>query len=156
MANKHRVVEDIILYRDWSILFLECVINYSETNTNNDIEIFNEMIDIVNREAEKGNIRGLRLVVNDLLEWYSHYPENTKREMGRIFLDKLGKRYLTINSFRDKIVKSVLKSKKILSDEDYYAVNSFVHDSDVQQKHPQKISKLEIIMSSYQSEELPP
>ncbi len=154
MINKQKSNEDIMLFRNWCVIFLEYMIGREKKEGKNDYSQYSELIDIVDRESDKGNLRGLRALVSDFLEWHSYFPEVEKREINTMLKEKLGNNYLTINTFRDKIVKRVLKTKQILSDDDYYAVSSYVHDSDMQLKYPEKVNKLELIMSNYQSEEL--
>ncbi len=153
MMQKLNKDEEINLNAEWSIIFFKFLLT-AYSNDPKSIEMFNGALKAIYAARERKDVRGMRMLINDVLEWYSYLRDDEKAELNKIFRKELGNEYLTINTFRDKIVKKVLKSKQILCDDDCYAVSSYVHDSDMQLKYPEKVGKLELVMSNYQSEEL--
>ncbi len=118
-------------------VFAECVLQYFVSKSEMLAEVFkneNNPLFILQQLEKEGEFKkaysGVKMMVNDLLEWGSGLNSEEKDEINKILLDK---KLPTFDQMSNKAVKKIRRfiiRGKILNDEEYYLIKNFLDDED--------------------------
>lgn len=143
--NNTSNVSELQYLRDRSLLIIDFILNKNVGDP-----MIHQFKSVIQETYDKGNLRGLRTLSRDINAWAKGLPQKDVKEL-ELLLAKKFEENLSVDKITHAVIKQVLKSGKIESEENYRVVHEYLQDISVTDPFYESIVKLEMLLGAYKS-----
>lgn len=120
MKSNNQELKELSFLKDWSITILDFFISkYGNDPLSQTFQFLQKFYETVLKGFDSNNLRGSRLLYQDLNDWAKDLPPKELEELNQILLEKFGfnlKKYDSKNSAK---IKRIIKRGTINNDDEY-------------------------------------
>jgi len=108
-------------------------------------QMFSQIENAIDAAYNRGDLRGLRLVVKDVLEWVNGLPTNAREQLDEVLRRQFGSGLTEAGQETHRQLQSILRGGTIQGEEEYRLLSSRadeIRENDSNDKELQKINRM--------------